>query len=400
MDQAAERGADLVLETRIRRRVASYLGGNGLYVPNLLLWFMAWVPSWWVRDEDYALDLEVEATLRSVHSGMHLYSGVHRIREEERLNDFERGWQLLGIFRVPGSLGRSNWRKVDRSLAPKAESKLALRLVSGIDDSVRAAVGSRERRKAFARRYAVVIGVSRFEDYRIQNIRFADADAREFHEYITKTAGIPAHNARLLLNGQATLSGIREAVAAFRSRGTGEDDEILIYFAGYGAWSDGEASIVPYDADTDRPEETTLSLKELAGLPHGDGLKLTVILDSPFVTRFQGRAAEEREIEGTLREALGGILTSPGQQVLAACEVGEGCVELEDLGHGLFTYYLIRGLRGEGDRDRDGEITWDEASAYARRMTEEHAPLEGKVQRPGLYRGTGRGASGEEARSP
>ena len=39
-------------------------------------------------------------------------------------------------------------------------------------------------------------------------------------------------------------------------------------------------------------------------------------------------------------------------------------VEDEDHRHGLFTYYLLRALRGESDVNRDGEVTLGEAAAY------------------------------------
>jgi hypothetical protein len=34
--------------------------------------------------------------------------------------------------------------------------------------------------------------------------------------------------------------------------------------------------------------------------------------------------------------------------------------------HGLFTYYLLRGLRGEADTNRDNDVTLDELTGYVR----------------------------------
>jgi uncharacterized caspase-like protein len=48
---------------------------------------------------------------------------------------------------------------------------------------------------------------------------------------------------------------------------------------------------------------------------------------------------------------------------------GEGFAKgLEDDNHrhGLFTYYLLRGLRGEADTNRDGEVTLGEIAGYVR----------------------------------
>jgi uncharacterized caspase-like protein len=39
-------------------------------------------------------------------------------------------------------------------------------------------------------------------------------------------------------------------------------------------------------------------------------------------------------------------------------------VESEKLRHGLFTYHLVRGLRGEADENLNGEVTLGELAAY------------------------------------
>ncbi|MCZ6690260.1 MAG: caspase family protein [Planctomycetota bacterium] len=396
MGRAAGEGADLLLEIRIRKRLTSFLGGNGLYVPNLFVWFMAWIPSWWVRDETYSLDIVADVKLRSVHSGAIIHSETHRVKWEQDLDDFERGWQFLGIFRVPASLVPENWMNVDRTLAPDAEARLARRVATSIGQQIQQTSGTPEFQRAFARRYALVIGVSRFADYRIHNVMFADKDATAFYEHLTGPGGNPVHNTTLLLNGQATLPEIRAALKGFVDRGITKDDEILIYFAGYGAWSNEAAYVLPYDADSERIEETAYRLDELAQIAgDGEGPRITLVLDCPFVTRFQGRAAEE-ENTADLQDALTDFLGASGRIVISACNLGDACVELEDIGQGLFTYYLIRGLKGQGDGNKDGNVTWDEAYAFADRMTSAHANLEGKVQRPSLYRGSPNGEPGEE----
>ena len=40
-------------------------------------------------------------------------------------------------------------------------------------------------------------------------------------------------------------------------------------------------------------------------------------------------------------------------------------------GHGIFTYYVVRGLEGEADENRDGIVTADELAEYVRRNVRE-----------------------------
>ncbi|MCZ6688489.1 MAG: caspase family protein [Planctomycetota bacterium] len=387
IENAARAGVDLLLETRVRKRVASYEGRNILFLPNLLVWGYTVLPSWWVPDEKYALELEVEVDLRSVRSGLIVYSGIHRVRVEEALNDFERGWQFLGIFRVPGSLDGENWVSVDASLSPATEAKLARQVASEAGREILAGADTPKSHRAFASRFAVVVGVSHFEDQRIQGVRFADADARAFHGHLLRRVGVPSYNTRLLLNGRATLARIRSAIEEFVALGVGEDDEVFIYLAGYGAWTGERAYFLPYDADSERLEATALALDELAAPSYGlAGPRVTLIIDAPLVGRFAGRSMGD-ESTGSIEDALAGFLSEAEHRILTSGEIGQGCVELDDLGRGLFNFYLIGGLEGDGDRDRDGKVTWEEAHAYAQWRVEDHAPLEGTVQVPRLYRG-------------
>ena len=50
--------------------------------------------------------------------------------------------------------------------------------------------------------------------------------------------------------------------------------------------------------------------------------------------------------------------------ILSASRANEVSVENDDLGHGVFTYYVLEGLRGKADFDRDGVITVDELYTY------------------------------------
>ena len=387
MEVAAGQGADLVLHTRVKRRVASYVGKNGYYIANLFVWFMAWIPSWWVVDETYALEIEVEAELRSVHSGRSVFSRTPRARVERDLDDFERGWQFLGIVRVPGSLGPENWRSVDRTLAPETEADLAGAIGTQIRQHLEATAGSEEFQRAFSRRYAVVIGVSDFEDYAFSDLRFAAADAEDVMAHVVERDGIPVHNTRKLVNTRATRERIREAIEGFVRRGSGEDDEVLIYFAGYGAWKGGKAYLVTYDTDSERIPETALPLDDLVRPEEGAaGPSVTLILDAPFLqTEFRGREAGEPEVL-SLREGLQGLLRSRRHRVLTACQIGEGSIELDDFENGLFTHYLLEGLAGRAGTAGDDRVTWEEAFEFAKSFTEAQARLENKVQTPGYYK--------------
>ena len=50
--------------------------------------------------------------------------------------------------------------------------------------------------------------------------------------------------------------------------------------------------------------------------------------------------------------------------IITASSANEVSEEKDDLQHGVFTYYLLEGLRGKADTDQDGMVTVDEAYRY------------------------------------
>ncbi len=65
--------------------------------------------------------------------------------------------------------------------------------------------------------------------------------------------------------------------------------------------------------------------------------------------------------------------------VLTSSKASEVSEEREYLGRGVFTYYLLEGLRGKADLDGDGIITVDEIYAYVSKKVPE---VTGQNQNP------------------
>ena len=65
--------------------------------------------------------------------------------------------------------------------------------------------------------------------------------------------------------------------------------------------------------------------------------------------------------------------------VLTASRAGEVSEERDELGHGVFTYYLLEGLRGKADIDGDKIVTVDEIYSY---LSEQVPAVTGQNQHP------------------
>src|SRR5262249_7786381 len=64
---------------------------------------------------------------------------------------------------------------------------------------------------------------------------------------------------------------------------------------------------------------------------------------------------------------LSRLVKGKGRVVLTASRASEVSEERDDLGHGVFTYYLLEGLRGAADLDGDGLVSVGEAYRYVAR---------------------------------
>ena len=97
--------------------------------------------------------------------------------------------------------------------------------------------------------------------------------------------------------------------------------------------------------------------------------RVVFLIDTCFSGAAGGRSVYDPD--GTGRGLLSGEFLSRmveggrGRVILAASGPNESARELERLGHGVFTYFLLEGLRGRADDNRDGDVTVDEIYEYA-----------------------------------
>ena len=57
-------------------------------------------------------------------------------------------------------------------------------------------------------------------------------------------------------------------------------------------------------------------------------------------------------------------------------------MDVPDLGHGIFTHYLVEGLNGDADVDRNGIVTLQEIYEYVRQHVEQTSRAIGGGQHP------------------
>jgi uncharacterized caspase-like protein len=150
---------------------------------------------------------------------------------------------------------------------------------------------------------------------------------------------------------------------------------VIIFFAGHGATEgdvmspdgDGlEKYLLPFDANPKDLYATALPMREISHIFNRiQSERLVFISDSCYSGASGGRTINVTGIRASIFDAfLNRIVSGKGRVILTASGANEVSVENDDLKHGVFSYFLVDGLKGKADTDKDGMITVSEVYRY------------------------------------
>lgn len=232
-------------------------------------------------------------------------------------------------------------------------------------------------RTAKPNRYAVVVGIEQYRT-KLPKADFAARDAQTMKDYLTKTMGFSDENVALLVNENATRTDIEKYVEHWLPNRVEKDSTVFIYYSGHGAPNakTGEAFLVPYDGDPAFVEATGYPLKrlyeQLGKLPVKE---VVVLLDSCF-SGAGGRSVIGKGMRPMVLSVENPVLASGKTVVLAASKGDQVSSTYDQKGHGLLTYFFLKGLRGEADINKDGSVDLAEVYNYLKPQVERVARRE------------------------
>src|SRR6202163_1045111 len=224
---------------------------------------------------------------------------------------------------------------------------------------------------AVPRGYALIVGIGNYKNLSARaQLEFTEPDADAIYSILISPEGgnFRAENVHRLTGQQATLANMKRELETWLPSVAKEEDRVVIYFAGHGFISGGRGYLAPYDLDPNNIPGTGYSIYAL-GQVAGARIKskwkvlLTDACHSVAITPD----AEARALNQSLLDLSRSILS------LTAGRDRERSFESKDWGggHGIFTYYVVKGLEGEADESGDGIVTADELSNYVRRNVRE-----------------------------
>lgn len=231
--------------------------------------------------------------------------------------------------------------------------------------------------------FALIVGIERYADLTTASFATRDADAVWQH---LRALGVPIRNIEILTQQNATRENIRTHLTEWLPSKVKSDGTVFFYFAGHGALDPEtrEAYLVPWDGDTESLKTTTILLKEvqhaLASLPGNQAL---MVLDCSF-SGAGHRSVPGRNGRPSSRAGESRFLSSPKTVLFAAAGRDQMVHVLENQGHGLFTYFFLKGLSG-GAKDKAGAVTLKGLYQYVKPLVEDVARRQHGNQTPGLY---------------
>ena len=232
--------------------------------------------------------------------------------------------------------------------------------------------------------YLISIGIGSYRDQQVPSRKFASLDAEMISSYFQSLGGLPASNVRLLQDWKALRPDIDEALLDWLPPHMNKDAVVIVYFAGLASVSPtGETFLIPYDG-TAATTSRAYPLKDLEAALSRLKAKQIVFLFDGIVSRM-GPDSRTKTILPQWNPTGSSII-----HVIGTSGISRG-LEDNQHRHGLFTYYLLRALRGEADTNRDGDVTLGETVAYLNqkvlwasktRMNQEQRPFAVPAIRP------------------
>ncbi|MDA7637881.1 caspase family protein, partial [Candidatus Pelagibacter sp.] len=234
-------------------------------------------------------------------------------------------------------------------------------------------------------RVALIIGIEKYDQ--TPEASYANLDAKYFYEYVRKGFGVSKANIKLLVDEDANLI---QSLGTLNKWLPGKikdgKTELIIFFAGHGlASSDGkELYLLPQDSDPDLLARTALSRTELfQQIIALNPKSVTMFLD----TCYSGISRDEKTLLAFARPVriVADEQDTPNNfTIFSASQLDQISSGLKEAKHGIFSYYLMKGLEGKADTNQDKQITNGELLAYMDENVSQKASELGREQNPSL----------------
>jgi len=233
---------------------------------------------------------------------------------------------------------------------------------------------------------AIIIGIENYR--RVAKADFANADAKDFYTYASRALGIKPENIKLLVDDGADdiemLNAFQNWLPLKVNKGK---TDVYVFYSGHGFPSQDGKSLyfLPFNVDKQYLDRTSVKQKEIvSALQKAQAKSVTMFIDACY----SGQTRNGEVLVAGIKPVF--ITTEeraypPEFTVITASAADQFSSASQDLKHGIFSFYLMKALEGDGDENKDGRITSGELQRYLSDMVGRQAMGLNRTQNTQLF---------------
>jgi hypothetical protein len=342
------------------------------------------------------LSLQVSHTQPDPEGGFSITIQANADTASLKIDGIEEGGRADGVYqikRVARAAQTSNFKIVATDVFGNTDSRIITVSRTLADSSPRfvSLNPANVRTRPASDAVAIIIGIQNYK--RVPKAEFANEDARAFYDYAIRALGVRPENIKLMLDEQADEV---EILAAFQNwlpvKVKKSKTDVYVFYSGHGLpGEDGKSLyILPQGADRQFIAKTALNQQEIiAALQAVKPKSVTMFMDACYSGQIR---TGDTLIASARPLALSSTTASfPSEfTVFTASAPDQIASSSPDLKHGIFSYYLMKGMEGDADENRDGKITAAELQTYILEMVGKQAMTLNRRQEPQMVGDLGR----------
>jgi hypothetical protein len=227
--------------------------------------------------------------------------------------------------------------------------------------------------------WAVAIGIAAYENPSIPSLKYPDNDAFSIYSFWKSPLGgsLDDEHSQVLVDDGATKAMIMHSMRSTFYKAK-EQDLAIFFFSGHGL----KGSFLPsdYDGDDIRLYHNEVS-KVLSECRAKHKLVIADACHSGSYIAGKGLAGKPtKALAQTFYDELG--KSEAGVAYLLSSQADEESLEVSTLRNSVFTYFVVKGLKGEANANSDNIITIQELFDYVFLNVTSYANKLGKIQTP------------------
>lgn len=202
--------------------------------------------------------------------------------------------------------------------------------------------------KGSSKLYCLMIGINKFKDKLIHDLSYAKEDAEELYSDIIGKAGF-GDGAYHLNESKATKKNILKKLVDLKKIAK-KEDTVLIFIASHGdfkCYNDkNDYYIMAFDTNSDDIESTAISMSSLRNAVSEIRSERKVIFLDTCYSGGISRDNTPTRISDSVKEDVFNRLQNEEYIIITSSQATQKSFECDKIKHGVFTYYLLMGLKG------------------------------------------------------